>query len=220
MMLVVGPTGVGDGLVVLPAEAEDGPGTPFVGVGDGLGSGLEDGDGEGAPVAPVAPLAPVGPVAPTGVGDGLGSGLGDGEGAPVAPLPPLGPIGPVGPVLEVVEVSPDATAGTTMYIRANINSVAVSNPRVPDFILRGSDRPIQHSLPGRGSPSSPSPGFVRDERAVDLGETFYPNRPTAVCFDSDPPGRLPASPAARLFSPISLRRLPARYRMMRIRVRE
>ncbi len=136
MMLVVGPTGVGDGLVVRPADGEGGPGTPFVGVDDGLGSGLGDGDGEGAPVAPVAPLVPVGPVAPTGVGDGLGSGLGDGEGAPAAPLAPLGPIGPVAPVLDVVEVSPDATAGTTMYMRANIKSVAVSNPRVPDLILR------------------------------------------------------------------------------------
>jgi hypothetical protein len=156
MMLVVGPTGVGDGLVVRPADGEGGPGTPFVGVDDGLGSGLGAGDGEGAPVAPVAPVAPlvpVGPVAPTGVGDGLGSGLGEGEGAPVAPLAPLGPIDPVGPVLEVVEVSPDAIAGTTMYIRANIRSIAVSSPRVPDLILRGSDRPIQHSLAGVGSPS-------------------------------------------------------------------
>jgi hypothetical protein len=155
MMLVVGPTGVGDGLVVRPADGEGGPGTPFVGA-DGLGSGLGAGDGEGAPVAPVAPPAPVGPVAPTGVGDGLGSGLGDGEGAPVAPLAPLAPLGPiepVGPVLEVVEVSPDAIAGTTMYIRANIRSIAVSSPRVPDLILRGSDRPIQHSLAGVGSPS-------------------------------------------------------------------
>jgi hypothetical protein len=136
MMLVVGPTGAGDGLGLRTADGEGGPGTPFVGVDEGLGSGLGAGDGEGAPVAPVAPVAPlvpVGPVAPTGVGDGLGSGLGDGEGAPVAPVAPLGP---VGPVLEVVEVSPDATAGTTMYIRANIKSVAVSNPRVPDLILR------------------------------------------------------------------------------------
>jgi hypothetical protein len=134
MMLVVGPTGVGDGLVLRTPDGEGGPGTPFVGVDDGLGLGLGEGDGggdgEGAPVAPVAPLAPVGPVAPTGVGEGLGSGLGGGEGAPLAPL------GPMGPVLEVVDVSPDATAGTTMYIRANIKSVAVSNPRVPDLILR------------------------------------------------------------------------------------
>jgi hypothetical protein len=182
MMLVVGPTGVGDGLVVLPAEAEDGPGTPFVGVGDGLGSGLGDGDGAGAPVAPVAPLVPVGPVAPTGVGDGLGSGLGDGEGAPVAPLAPLGPIGPVAPVLDVVEVSPDATAGTTVYMRANIKSVAVSNPRVPDFILRGSDRPNPTLPPQRGSPSRPSPGFVRDERAIDLGVDVLPRQTYSSVF--------------------------------------
>ncbi len=131
MMLVVAPTGVGDGLVVLPADEEGGPGTPFVGVDDGLGDG--DGDGDGGTVTPVAPLAPVGPVGPTGVGDGVGSGLGEGEGAPVAPLALLVPLGPV---LDVVVVSPDATAGTTMYIRANIKSVAVSNPRVPDLILR------------------------------------------------------------------------------------
>ena len=179
MMLVLGPTGVGDGLVLRTADGEGGPGTPFVGVDDGLGSGLGDGDGAPvAPVAPVAPLAPVGPDAPTGVGDGLGSGLGDGEGAPVAPLAPLGP---VGPVLEVVEVSPDATAGTTMYIRANIKSVAVSNPRVPDLILRGSDRPIQHSLAGGGRRAA-HPRFSFETNAIDLGVDVLPQQTYSGVF--------------------------------------
>ena len=109
MMLVVGPTGVGDG----------------------LGEGLGDGDGDGVPVAPVAPL---------GVGDGLG--LGDGDGAPVAP------VGPVGPVLEGVDapfVSPNAVAGTAMYVRTNIKSVAESNPRANDFKPWGSDRPMERA---------------------------------------------------------------------------
>jgi hypothetical protein len=110
MMLVVGPTGVGDRLGWGLGDGDGAPVPPVAptGVGDRLGLGL--GDGEGAPLAPVAP------VAPTGV-EGLGSGLGDEEGAPVAPLAPPGPLGPVDPVLEVVDVpliSPDATAGTTM----------------------------------------------------------------------------------------------------------
>ena len=104
------------------------------GVGEGLGVGLGEGDGDGAPVAPVAPVGPL------GVGDGLG--LGDGDGAPVAP------VGPVGPVLEVVDaslVSPNAIAGTAMYVRTNIKSVAESNPRANDFKPWGSDRPMERA---------------------------------------------------------------------------